>query len=407
VEGQLVFGVIDEIRIHHEKKPALGGATPKKYSSQEEWKRKASPKKKIKLDSNQKGLAAFLPGGSTSAELQKMAKGSQEENSTGMFGFVLEDAKTRFRMSIPEVKDQIQSKLQCMLYKRLLEGLVAGLASQCNGARLDMHATPVTADIILALLDLDGNAGLSESFMRDAKELCDNFQLSLQEGEQCNLNYLFVVLASTLDSLVEKAQEGAAYKEDFTVIQDELRLTYRQREGKWSKRGGKEKSKSPKPSQVKDSSGDIRKLLQGGVKVEELDEEAQVEFALQISLEDGEDKEKEKESLVEQSIPLRSPRKAKRKRKDVIIGTVRFPYDSHFLQQHLLDVMAMWKGDRPLRGVTIEQSWRCNQCEYYVDCEWRQMKAEEGFQRVMEKRQADEEQALWSQLDDLPDDMDW
>lgn len=380
-----MFGVIDELKIHYyPQMDGVGGGVGRTWSSQEEWRNKSTVvQKRPKRDTRQRTLAAFIPG-----VKDEKAQTKEQDQTPARFGFVLEDAKTRRSMHMPDAEDQKQSRLQCMLYKRLLDGLIAGLARDTLGANLDEHATPVSAAAVMALVGLQGNADLSETFLVDAEGLCDSLNLSLRvktdtQGRQtCDLAHLFDLLATTLDDLTSMAQRGAANREDFSVIQDELRLTYRPREARWSKRKAKPALRS-----------------------EDLDEEAQVELALQISLESSASIEEEQLNSASIALPVsptRTPTKA-----TTIIGTSRFQHDSHLLQEHLIDVMAMWKGERPLKGVTLQQTWRCHHCEYLNDCEWRHQKAEEGLQRARDKRLADEEQALWSQVDDVPADMEW
>ncbi|EJC98675.1 uncharacterized protein FOMMEDRAFT_161506 [Fomitiporia mediterranea MF3/22] len=65
-----------------------------------------------------------------------------------------------------------------------------------------------------------------------------------------------------------------------------------------------------------------------------------------------------------------------------ILGTKKFQYDAALLNAHLSSVLAWWHGKRPAHGVTIEETGRCNSCEYKDGCEWREQKALE----VMEKK---------------------
>jgi exonuclease V len=423
VEGRLVFGVIDEVKLHHDKTAASGSSLAKKYSSQEEWKKKSSQqKKKAKQDSSQKSLAAFLPGVKTLVEDRI---DQEDKKGNGIYGFILEDAKTRLSMSMPEEKDQTQSKLQCMVYKRLLEGLILGMANNTKGAKLDEYTTPVTPELLCLYLDLESAVPFSDAFMSDASELCEGFNLPIKVVQQedrswsCNLMHLFALLSITLDDFVKMAREGTVNKDDYFVIQNELRLTYRRRGAKLSN-SERTRSRTKEPRQhnrrVQPSrralstpapgATSILDLLQGNKSVEDLDEEAQVDMALQMSLDDA-SKEEEEELLADTTVAMPSTPQKSSKSRDTIIGTVRFEHDAQQLQEHLIDVMAMWQGKRALRGVKVDQTWRCNHCEYQTGCEWRQMKADESLQRSLEKRQAQEDLAMWSQLDDLPDEMEW
>ncbi|KAK1234842.1 hypothetical protein PQX77_001936 [Marasmius sp. AFHP31] len=60
-----------------------------------------------------------------------------------------------------------------------------------------------------------------------------------------------------------------------------------------------------------------------------------------------------------------------------IIGTKEFLYCASLLDNHLLDIMRWWEGYREPKGVSLEQSWRCSNCEYKDGCEWREKKARE------------------------------
>ncbi|KAJ3789278.1 exonuclease V [Lentinula aff. detonsa] len=69
-----------------------------------------------------------------------------------------------------------------------------------------------------------------------------------------------------------------------------------------------------------------------------------------------------------------------------IIGTKEFEFDSHFLDEYLIDVMKWWNGEREPRGVTLEQTGHCFSCEYYSGCEWREQKAREVEDRLELRR---------------------
>lgn len=64
-------------------------------------------------------------------------------------------------------------------------------------------------------------------------------------------------------------------------------------------------------------------------------------------------------------------------RRSKVIGTTRFPFDKNMLDQHLIAALEFWEGRREPRGVDLEESWKCNGCEYSEACEWREAKAVE------------------------------
>lgn len=62
-----------------------------------------------------------------------------------------------------------------------------------------------------------------------------------------------------------------------------------------------------------------------------------------------------------------------------IIGSKVFVYDPKKLESYVRDEMAWWKGDRPVKGVDIEEAFKCRICEFAEGCSWRQEKVDEGL----------------------------
>ncbi|KAG8886573.1 hypothetical protein FRB98_001221 [Tulasnella sp. 332] len=58
-----------------------------------------------------------------------------------------------------------------------------------------------------------------------------------------------------------------------------------------------------------------------------------------------------------------------------IIGRTRFPFSAAHLDVHLKSALEFWAGSREPRGVDLEDTWKCNSCEYMEECEWREAKA--------------------------------
>ncbi|KAG8815874.1 hypothetical protein FRC17_000563 [Serendipita sp. 399] len=52
-----------------------------------------------------------------------------------------------------------------------------------------------------------------------------------------------------------------------------------------------------------------------------------------------------------------------------------FRYDPSFVTASLATSLGFWLGSQPMRGVRIEETWKCNACEYKENCEWRQEQA--------------------------------
>ncbi|KAL4264143.1 EXO5 family protein [Pleurotus pulmonarius] len=71
--------------------------------------------------------------------------------------------------------------------------------------------------------------------------------------------------------------------------------------------------------------------------------------------------------------------------KGFIIGTKKFLMDDNFLDEYLRGVLEWWRGHREARGVAESEVKRCNTCEYCNGCEWREAKATE-IQATMQSR---------------------
>lgn len=64
-----------------------------------------------------------------------------------------------------------------------------------------------------------------------------------------------------------------------------------------------------------------------------------------------------------------------------LIGNRAFPYDAQEIDGYIKDVMNWWKGRRSVKGVEIEDAFKCRSCEFAEGCEWRINKVEEAVKR--------------------------
>ncbi|KAL7415211.1 exonuclease V [Mrakia frigida] len=64
-----------------------------------------------------------------------------------------------------------------------------------------------------------------------------------------------------------------------------------------------------------------------------------------------------------------------------IIGVVSFQYSHQGILAHFDDILSFWLGERAPRGVSMENTMRCEWCEFKEGCEWRE---QEG-QRIWEE----------------------
>lgn len=73
-----------------------------------------------------------------------------------------------------------------------------------------------------------------------------------------------------------------------------------------------------------------------------------------------------------------------------IIGSKTFAYDHERIEKYVAEEIRWWRGDRPARGVDVEEAFKCGICEFADTCSWRLHKIEEatGRSRVRGNTQA-------------------
>ncbi len=400
------------------------------------------------------------------------------------FSYYLSDSKTRYSNTLPYLADQTSARMQCMLYKRLFDGVITGaklhlasLNGEANGSADpttaaagllagDSLATTFTLERLCSSLSLNADVPLSDAFLADAIPLCESYDLELIppahasqdtiQNSSCTLRTTFKLMASVIEELCESAAVGyaqalhAAGRPSATsevlspVIADELTLVYRKRTGFNKKKRGKTGKESTKArpaskrqradeqladeldkivekkldakengaqplqqppaadtesqsaapdlaeSQGADNDLDLSAMIQLSVAVE-----AEAEKLSQHTLTASESPAKtkppstppkpsqESAAATEPATPAPTPSKAE----GHVIGRVRFVHEADKLDAYLQDILAMWKGERELRGVTEQEINRCSHCEYIDGCEWRVKKQEELVVLNQKKRE--------------------
>lgn len=68
-------------------------------------------------------------------------------------------------------------------------------------------------------------------------------------------------------------------------------------------------------------------------------------------------------------------------RNGTLIGKKPFAYTEDALETYLKDEMQWWRGERPTKGVDIEDAFKCRICEFAEGCSWRQGKLEEATRK--------------------------
>lgn len=83
---------------------------------------------------------------------------------------LVSDTKTRRSMRLPPELDQLQARLQVMLYKRLVDSLYSGITGTSAGAD-DAYAEPVSIPAVCDTLQLDLDAPLSDELHEDLETM--------------------------------------------------------------------------------------------------------------------------------------------------------------------------------------------------------------------------------------------
>ncbi|KAL9933742.1 hypothetical protein V8E36_007400 [Tilletia maclaganii] len=280
IEGFLVFGQVDEIEL---KRPPLKQdgddgdghpQTPTKstWASQEEWRkeqaRKEGAKKQITLSPSdakttrtldsfftksqnttaaQKGpfKTAYRGGRGPLAHVDTSVDGSKSEEASKPPAFlVVSDSKTRFSATVPRPESQTSAKLQCMLYRRMLEELCAGAVryatnvGTCTAPQQSSSvATPedvprfIPCDIEAFLLSkkLDLHATLSDAFITASVEWCTNIGLFVEGEDGDNIVPRIHTIHALICSLADVVAEVRQTVTTSTLFGEELGLTYRHR----------------------------------------------------------------------------------------------------------------------------------------------------------------------------------
>ncbi|KAG6846054.1 hypothetical protein H0H87_006418 [Tephrocybe sp. NHM501043] len=296
----------------------------------------------------------------------------------------LVDTKTRQKKSLPSDKDTLPSRMQLMLYHRLLKEMIS-ISPPFDFAAMWEH------------LGVDPTATFSTAFLVQAGLLDKDW------GMPC------------LNALSE-AFIGMVLDLDLAGIDTNLELVYRLRGSKVKFGRGKGKSKSEEgtgkkrrasPPVVTQEEHDIARAIEtslldacasAGPTVPETSTSGSGQFEPVLNLQTPSDSETFLDPLAVQfttgeagtTIRPSSSRSSSVSEVDrhelTPIGTKEFQYEEETLDHHITNALRFWHGTREPQGVSIEDSWRCRTCEYENNCEWREKKAEEDQERRMQAR---------------------
>jgi exonuclease V len=71
-----------------------------------------------------------------------------------------------------------------------------------------------------------------------------------------------------------------------------------------------------------------------------------------------------------------------------VLGSHCFTMDEKILEAYVNDEMKWWRGEREAKGVEVEEAFKCRVCEFAEECEWRQGKIEEEFEKRRLRRKS-------------------
>lgn len=240
------------------------------------------------------------------------------------------DNKTRYSKSLPLERDTISSKLQLMLYHRLLSGFAAPFPSPGS---LDFNDFWPRVQVIP-----------SRPFSR---AFCEQSGLPVGEEGQDNeklwsINDLLSIWTGLITGM---GVHG---------VDNELTLVYRSRTDKASAKG-KGVSRSDTLTTDPRSTEEEIQIAQA-IKASLLDIGVEGDVALAQALAES---IRDAGPIVEPSVVVEEAQFEPVSEEDNIIGSKVFSYDGAFLDNHLDAVFDWWHGIRPPIGVDIEDSGRC------------------------------------------------
>ncbi|KAF9502255.1 hypothetical protein BDN71DRAFT_1437784 [Pleurotus eryngii] len=443
VDGQVIVGIIDELtrlRVTEEGTSSKRGSD---YGQETPRKRHKSPSDEAQTSEESTpalSILDLLVQQSSNPPSSPKGKAKALPHQTPLYMLHVLDTKSRRTDSLPPHADTLPSRLQVMLYHRLLNDILTAPA----GGTFDINE-------IWKKLDLDPLKPFSDEFLVQAGLIPDFDDERVPQPT-----------ANCLDKLVRTWYHTVA---DLEVIgvSPLLELVYRKqprsRKGKerWSKATENNITASNEDVADREEEKSIAAAILASISEPSVGEDDQLTLAIQASLEsfgrerdgitgDGpstvdESANMQSDSMVHAaevmpaaatgSMPsasrVGSPSLAgaspappvapalatplptailrentlpaiaegpNNKLTDVgdskgyIIGTKKFLMDDTLLDEYVRGVLDWWRGHREARGVAESEVKRCNTCEYCNGCEWREAKATEMQATMQSRREA-------------------
>ncbi|KAE8233021.1 hypothetical protein CF326_g1941 [Tilletia indica] len=269
IEGFLVFGQIDEIQVKHtttstkdegdpETASELSGIVESRVRDGEQ-ETKSSPtsvkrRRELDVSPSRTGLSKSFPimnghGPIPMADNNRAGQTLAPSTQLGLkseVALVVSDSKTRFSATVPRTESQTSARLQCMLYRRMLEELCLGAEQyaaveealpqtmvESDETRSSAHLPVfVPCDLKTFLIEkkLDLHASLSDAFITASAEWCSDIGLctsreSPQGGATFRLNSIHDLICSLANVVAEIRRTVTTAN----LMSEQLGLTYRHR----------------------------------------------------------------------------------------------------------------------------------------------------------------------------------
>ncbi|KAK2461457.1 hypothetical protein APHAL10511_005920 [Amanita phalloides] len=288
------------------------------------------------------------------------SQNSLKKKAGKRFTYVLQllDTKTRWNDSLPSFEDTLPSRLQVMIYYRLLSDLVS-------------ESVPFDFPLLWRKLRLNSVQLFSTSFLVGAGLVTGDDQ----DRTAC-LDELVLLLRRTVKKL------------DLVGVDPELQIVYRLRPKRVKK--GK-----PDPELGATGQEDLALALAIEASLRDLQaRQDQVQEDISETSQILSDADADSPSISAYATPPDHMHNHSDNAHDKpahfpnnlenddaehfkIVGTREFYYDEGFLNNYMADVLQWWYGTRKPRGVPLHLTRRCFSCEYSTGCEWREEKARE------------------------------
>ncbi|KZT73292.1 hypothetical protein DAEQUDRAFT_684244 [Daedalea quercina L-15889] len=313
----------------------------------------------------------------------------------------ISDTKTRRAPSLPPEEDTLPSRLQLMLYHRLLSSLLCPASPKSRTRPKSPSAPslppPIDFPTIWKRLGVNPKRPFSSSFMREAGLEHNKCLADLATSWHHAVEALHVSGIDRTLTLVYRLQPTRVQRTDTAAEREAVDLaraieaSLNEAPRVWA--GGDDQlaraieesvrevaTGSGKKDALTEAMGAVPDTLTPSA--EELDEE---ENAVRREATDATEKEEQasaREPSADSQDSDSDGEGVQITAADIevearILGSREFAVDDKFLDDYLDSILQWWLGRRPPKGVDIELTRRCLNCEYFEGCEWRAKKAME------------------------------